>query len=203
MMLTTTPVTASLHKPSSYNPSRYRWSVRELERMEKKAIFHPETRLELIDGELLNMAPIGYFHAGMVSILTHVLTRGVEDRAIVSVQNPLILGTHSAPQPDLALLRPVPDYYTQRHPNAADVLLLVEISDSTVQFDRKVKVPLYAKHAIPEVWLVLGPQRRRIEIYRDPQAELGSYQTHFQLRDGILSPLLLPQLQIALSALFV
>lgn len=77
MMLTTTPVTASLHKPSSYNPSRYRWSVRELERMEK-GDFHPETRLELIDGELLNMAPIGYFHAGMVSILTHVLTRGVE-----------------------------------------------------------------------------------------------------------------------------
>lgn len=84
----------------------------------------------------------------------------------------------------------MPDYYTQRHPNAADVLLLVEISDSTVQFDRKVKVPLYAKHAIQDMasaWVTAAAH----EIYRDPQAELGSYQTHFQLHDGILSPLLL------------
>ncbi|MBE2293329.1 MAG: Uma2 family endonuclease, partial [Phycisphaerales bacterium] len=84
-----------------------------------------------------------------------------------------------------------------------DVLLLIEVSDSTAPFDRKTKVPLYARHRIPEVWLVVGPTRRHIEIYRDPQPDRGVYRERRQLREGVLTPALLPQVEIRLDAVFI
>lgn len=184
-------------------PARYCWSVKEFERMGKIGLINPELRLELIEGELLEMAPIGYFHAGIIRILTERLRLAVGNAAIVDSQNPIMLDERSEPQPDLVLLRPRPDYYLSRHPRAEDVLLLIEVSDSTVQFDRKTKVPLYARHGIPEVWLVVGPKRRHIEIYRDLQPERGSYQTRLQLREGALAPVLLPQAEIRLREVFI
>ncbi len=184
-------------------PVRYCWSVKEFERMGKTGLIDPESRLELIEGELFTMAPIGYFHAGTVSILTRLLMQAVANSAIINIQSPVVLSDCSEPQPDLLLLRPRPDYYLSGHPRAEDVLLLIEVSDSTVQFDRKTKVPLYARHGIPEVWLVVGPQRRHIEVYRDLQPEQENYQTRLQLREGALAPVLLPQAQIRLSEVFI
>jgi len=184
-------------------PIRRLWNVADFHRMGKTGFLHPEARLELIEGELFEMAPIGSFHAGTVSILTRLFMQVVANSAIVHAQSPIVLNDRSEPQPDLILLRPRPDYYLSGHPRPQDVLLLVEVSDSTVHFDRKTKVPLYARHGVPEVWLVVGPKRRHIEIYRDPQPERGSYQTRLQLRVGALAPVLLPQAQIRLNEVFL
>ncbi len=198
LVLNPAPSTAAV----SY-PIRRLWNVADFHRMGKTGFLHPESRLELIEGELFEMAPIGSFHAGTVSILTRLLMQAVANSAIVNIQSPVVLSDFSEPQPDILLLRPRADYYLHKNPHAQDVLLLVEVSDSTVQFDRRTKVPLYARHGIPEVWLVVGPKRRHIEIYRDPQPERGSYQTRLQLREGALAPVLLPQAEIRLSEVFI
>ena len=101
------------------------------------------------------------------------------------------------------MLRPRSDYFLKEHPHAGDVLLLIEVSDSTVRFECKTKIPLYARHGIPEVWLVVGPRRRHIEVYRDLQLERGEYQTRLQAREGVLAPALLPEAEIRLDALFI
>jgi len=198
LVLNPAPSTAAV----SY-PIRRLWNVADFHRMGKTGFLHPESRLELIEGELFEMAPIGSFHAGTVSILTRLLMQAVANSAIVNIQSPVVLSDCSEPQPDILLLRPRADYYLHKNPHAQDVLLLVEVSDSTVQFDRKTKVPLYARHGVPEVWLVVGPKRRHIEIYRDLQTEQGSYQTRLQLREGALAPVLLPQAEIRLSDVFI
>ena len=184
-------------------PARHRWTVREFQRMGETGFLDPKARLELIEGELFEMAPIGSFHAGTVGILTRLLVRAVANSAFVHVQNPIWLDDHSEPQPDIVLLRPRSDYYLKEHPRAEDVLLLIEVSDSTARFDRKTKVPLYARYGIPEVWLVVGPRRRHIEVYRDLQLEQGEYQTRLQAREGVLAPALLPEAEIRLDALFI
>lgn len=198
LVLNPAPSTAAV----SY-PIRRLWNVADFHRMGKTGFLHPESRLELIEGELFEMAPIGSFHAGTVSILTRLLMQAVANSAIVNIQSPVVLSDCSEPQPDILLLRPRADYYLYKNPHAQDVLLLVEVSDRTVQFDRKTKVPLYARHGIPEVWLVVGPKRRHIEIYRDLQTEQGSYQTRLQLREGALAPALLPQAEIRLNEVFL
>ena len=184
-------------------PRRRLWNVADFHRMGKTGFIHPKTRIELIEGELFDMAPIGSFHAGTVSILDRLFARIVGDMALVRVQSPLVLSQRSEPEPDLTLLRPRADYYLNAHPCPQDVLLLIEVSDSTIQFDRKTKVPLYARHGVPEVWLVVGPKRRHIEIYRDLEPASGHYQTRLQVREGVLAPVLLPQAEIRLSEVFI
>ena len=198
-----TALSAPMTKPAAkVGPVRHRWTVREFQRMGKTRFLDPTVRMELIEGELFDMAPIGSFHAGTVTLLAHLFTQAVGETAIISVQNPIDLSERSEPQPDLILLRPRADYYLSEHPHPRDVLLLIEVSDSTVQFDRKTKVPLYARHGIPEVWLVVGPHRRHIEVYRDVQPERGGYRTRLQVREGTLTPVLLPEAGIALHEVF-
>lgn len=184
-------------------PVRHRWTVSEFQRMGETGFLDPQARLELIAGELFEMAPIGSFHAGMIRILAEKLRLATGNAAMVDSQNPIVLDENSEPQPDLVVLRPRSDYYLNEHPHAKDVLLLIEVSDSTVQFDRKTKVPLYARHGIPEVWLVVGPHRRHIEVYRDPQPERGGYRTRFQVQEGVLTPVLLLGAEIRLSEVFI
>lgn len=140
--------------------------------MGEKGIFPPDARLELIEGEIVEMAPIGSPHAGRVNILTRLLSQRAGDRAVVAVQNPMIAGIHSVPQPDLALLAPRADSYTESHPTAADVLLVIEVSDSTLAFDQGAKLALYARSGIPEVWIV-DVAGRALRAFRDPVA--GAY----------------------------
>ncbi len=139
--------------------------------MAEVGILDEEARVELIDGEIIDMPPPGSLHAATVHRLNEILTRA-GNRASVLVQNPVVLGKHSEPQPDLALLRRREDFYSERHPQADDVLLLVEVAASSLRFDRDRKTPLYAAHGVVEVWLVdLGA--RRLVRYRGPQR--GSY----------------------------
>lgn len=139
--------------------------------MGKAGVFHVDDRVELINGEIVDMTPIGSRHASVVARLSRSLTWTVGDAALVWTQNPVVLGEASETQPDIALLRPRSDFYAGAHPRPADVLLLIEVADTSMRYDREVKIPLYARHSIPEVWLVdLG--RASIAAYRDP-AESG------------------------------
>ena len=133
---------------------RHRLTVDEYHRMGQAGVFAPDARVELIEGEVIDMAPIGTRHASAVKRLNALLSTAAQGRAIVAVQDPLRLSDANEPEPDLMLLRPRADFYAQAHPGPADVLLLIEVSDSTAAYDLGIKVDLYAKHRVAEVWIV-------------------------------------------------
>jgi len=181
-------------------PQRHAISAQEYLRMGEAGVFAPEARLELIEGEIIEMAPIGSPHAGVVKTLNRLFGRTVGDSAIVSVQDPIIASERSVPQPDLALLKPRADSYMRSHPAAADVLLVVEVADTTRAFDIGTKVPLYARSGIAEAWVV-DVQERVLHVYRDPGA--GGYRTSLTLKgDESISLLALPALVFPIAQLF-
>ena len=135
--------------------------------MGEAGVLHPEARTELIDGEIIDMAPPGSLHAGTVIQLDRLLQRAVGDHAIVLTQNPISLGMYSEPQPDCALIKPRKDFYKAAHPQPDDLLLVIEVADSSLRFDRDVKSALYARHRVPEVWLI-DVRAKRLTRYRDP-----------------------------------
>jgi Uma2 family endonuclease len=182
-------------------PCRHWWTVHAFHRLSEAGILHEDARVELIEGELVDMAPIGSRHAGTLEKLRYWLERSVQDSALVFSQNPVVLGEHSEPQPDIVLLKPRADFYVHAHPGTADVLLLIEVADSSAEYDRTVKVPLYARHNIPEVWLV-DLTATRIEAYRVPRPEYGEYEQLMQVRDGAIAPHALPQVTVDVGKLF-
>jgi Uma2 family endonuclease len=149
-------------------PRRHRLTVADYYRMAEVGILDAEARVELIDGDIIDMVPPGSPHAATVHYLTEVLVRAVAGRANVLVQNPVRLSDFSEPQPDVALLRRRDDFYRARHPQPDDVLLIVEVAATSLRFDRDTKVPLYARHGIPELWLV-DVGNRRLSRHRAPQ----------------------------------
>lgn len=178
-------------------PARHLLSVHDFHRMGEAGILAGDDRIELIDGGLIDMAPIGSTHAGMVIRLSQRLTRALAGRALVSSRNPVRLDERSEPQPDIAVLRNRRDFYQESHPGPSDVLLVIEIADSSLDYDRGVKVPLYARHGVPEVWLV-DLNARHVSIYRRPDG--GAYRE--ALRPGAtetVAPVLLPDLSLSLA----
>jgi Uma2 family endonuclease len=146
---------------------RHRLTVRDYYRMAEVGILPPEARVELIDGEIIDMPPIGSRHAGTVEHLAHILRQTVGDGAMIRTQNPVRLDEYSEPQPDLTLLRPRSDFYKSSHPLPSDVLLVIEVADTTLRYDRGVKAALYARHGIPELWIV-DLEGQAILRYREP-----------------------------------
>ena len=146
---------------------KHRISVDAYHRMGETGVLAPEARVELIEGEIFDMAPIGSRHLSIVNRLNRMFVFALGEQAIVQVQGPVLMGEHSEPEPDLTVLRPRADYYRETAPGAADVLLIVEVSDSTQRYDRRVKVPLYARHGVPEVW-VIDLENRLVHFYRRP-----------------------------------
>jgi Uma2 family endonuclease len=148
--------------------TRHRFTVEEYHRMGEAGILPDERRHELICGDIVLREPIGAYHAGTVGRLTRLFTSRLGDRAIVFVQNPVQFPQEDTElQPDVTLLRPRDDFYTSRHPQAADVLLLIEVADTTLRLDRRVKIPLYARVGVREVWLV-DLTTARLEVHREP-----------------------------------
>lgn len=178
----------------------WRLSVDAYHRMIEAGIFAEDDRVELIEGELRTMPPIKAAHAGKNKRLNRLFSALAADRAVVAVQDPLTLPPSSEPEPDLMLLRPRDDFYEAANPTAADVLLLVEIADTSLRYDRNTKIPLYAAHGIPEVWLVDIPHRR-VEVYRNPGPE-GYRQILLPDKGQAIEPLLLSGLSIQLSDLW-
>ena len=179
----------------------HRFTAKDFHRMVGAGILREDDRVELLHGEIVDMPPIGPGHAaGVNRLLNAFLPLQGERKAIISVQNPIHLGEHSEPQPDLALLKPRPDFYAQGHPTPQEVLLVVEVMESSVGYDREVKVPLYARFGIPETWLV-DVERGLIEVYREPGSE-GYRQVHTLRRGERLSPEAFPQFILTVDDVF-
>ena len=132
--------------------ARRRFTVHEYHRMAEAGILHEDDRVELIEGELVEMAAIGSRHFTCVNTLNHLLVGSSGDEYIISVQNPVRLDEDSEPEPDLAVIRTRD--YRDSLPGPGDVRLLIEVSDTTLSYDRNVKLPLYARSGIPEIWIV-------------------------------------------------
>ena len=160
---------------------RYRLTSAIFHEMVDKGILNEDDRLELIEGELVTMSPIGPEHMGVVNQVAQILIRQLEQRAIVSIQGPIALDEFSEPQPDLALLVQRDDFYKHSLPRPADVALVIEVADSSLAYDRTIKMPLYARAGIPEAWIV-NLIDRWIEVYRDPSA--AGYTTLLKILSG-------------------
>ena len=133
---------------------RYRFTVDEFARMGEAGIFTEDDRVELLDGEIVAMTPIGALHAGVVSRLNELIVTRLTGKAYVSIQNPVRLDRHTEPQPDLVVAQRRKSFYTDRHPEPGDIFLVIEVADSSLRYDRLEKVPRYGKAGIPETWLV-------------------------------------------------
>jgi Uma2 family endonuclease len=178
--------------------ARRLFTVAEYHKMAEAGILSEDDRVELLEGEIVAMSPIGSRHAGLVNRLNRLFSQRAGDQVVVSVQNPVRLGGYSEPQPDLALLRPRADFYTSSHPGPEDVLLAVEVAETSAAVDREVKVPLYARFGVPEVWLV-DLAEDLVEVFREPSAE--GYREVLVLRRGeSLAPALLPDLLVPVDA---
>ncbi len=143
---------------------KHRFTVEEFHKMGEAGIFGEDDRVELIDGEVVEMSPIGWRHVWSVNALTMLLATQAQGRYVVSVQNPLTISEHGQPQPDLVLVQDLPP---GRLPTPADSLLAVEVSDSSLAYDRNIKLPRYAEAGVPEVW-ILNLQANSIEVHSDP-----------------------------------
>lgn len=161
--------------------ARHRFNVDEFLRMVEAGIFDETSRVELIEGEIVEMNPIGSHHAGNVKRLIALFTGKVGEAAIVAAQDPIHLSEHCQPQPDIALLKPRDDFYSEHHPKPEDVYLLVEVADTSLVHDRDVKVPLYARYGIPEYWIV---DRSNREILAHSRPEDGKYRLTERVKSG-------------------
>jgi Uma2 family endonuclease len=179
---------------------RHRLTISDYHLMGEAGILPEDSRVELIEGELIDMAPIGSQHAGTVFHLSNLLNLAIGSAAFVWVQNPIILDKHSEPEPDIALLRPRSDLYKSSHPRPDDILLIIEVADSSLQYDRHIKIPLYARHGIPEVWLV-DLVNKTLTLFRTP-SEHGYQEIMTSSPLGALSPKLLSTVNLDLSELF-
>lgn len=181
--------------PATLTPRRF--TVDEYYRMAEAGILAPGERVELIEGEIVAMAAIGSRHAGCVNSLNRLLVRGLDERAVVSVQNPVRLSDMSEPEPDVAVLRPRADRYAEAHPGPPEVLLIIEVSDTTAAFDREVKGPLYARAGVQDFWLV-DIDGDRVEVHRDPTP--GAYRDiRRHGRGATLRPLAFPELDLPVN----
>lgn len=179
---------------------RHRLSVEDIVRMDAAGVFAPEARVELVEGEIIDMSPIGSAHAGKTMWITELFARVVGDKANVWVQCPVVLAPQTLLQPDLALLRRRHDFYQQSHPKPEDVYLIVEVADTSLRYDRTVKLPLYARAGIPEVWIV-DLATRILEVHQRPAGK--SYADVRTLREPeVLTPAALPDVAVDLGGVF-
>ena len=179
---------------------RHRLTVTEYFRMGEHGILAPDARVELINGEIIDMTPINSPHSGTVNQLNTLLVRAAGDRAVISVQNPIILGEYSAPQPDLCLLKPRADHYKRAHPEAGDVLLAIEVADTSLSYDRNTKSRLYAQFGIAEMWLIdvnSGQLWRYCNVDNESYAEVKVLDP-----SNTIEPLALPDCSIQIASLF-
>jgi Uma2 family endonuclease len=180
-------------------PVRHRFTVDEFLAMDESGLFAPDQRLELIDGEVIEMAPIGTRHAAAVARLSMLFSVVLVQRAIVWAQSPIRLDGFNLPQPDVVLVGWRADFYRDRHPGPEDVVLVVEVSDSSRRWDRGVKRPRYAAAGIPEMWLV-DLVAGVVEVARSPAP--GGYGTVEALGRGeTVAPGAFPELAVAVSDL--
>lgn len=176
---------------------RKRFTVDEYHKMGDAGILHEDDRVELIEGEIVEMSPMNVPHAVCIDRLNKLLNRQVPDEWTVRVQSPICLSVDTEPEPDLVLLKPRDYLKMQHHPGPDDVLLAIEVADSTIRSDRRYKVPLYARAGISEVWLV-NIAKKLVEVYSDPFE--GKYQSIRRVGLGeVLNLTALPGVSVAID----
>jgi len=182
-------------------PQRHRITVHDYHRMGEIGVFAPDARVELIEGEIIDMAPIGNDHQSIVDQLNRALVLAVGRNAIVRTQGSIRLSQWSEPEPDVVLLKPRPDFYRgAEFAFGTDSLLVIEVSDTTLKYDRDIKVPLYARHGVPEVWVV-DVNGNVLLVYGDLRD--GKYERHVVLERPATVPLThLPGVTLDVGALF-
>ena len=173
------------------------FTVEEYHQMGKAGILSEGDRVELIEGELVEMAAIGTRHASSVRRLARLCSQIPENLATFDVQNPVQLSDRTEPQPDLVLLEPRADYYSTAHPLPSEVLLLIEVADTSIDYDRDVKLPIYARSQIQEVWIV-NLQENCLEVYRQPTVNGYSLMLRFWRGDRV-SPLAFPEFVVSVD----
>jgi Uma2 family endonuclease len=180
--------------------ARHAFTTDEWHRMGELGLFDEDARVELLDGEIIDMAPIGSRHAGTVNRLTRLLVGAVGSRAVVAIQNPVLLDKRSEPQPDVAVLAPRSDDYTLAHAEPAEILLLVEVADSTLGYDRDRKAPYYARAAVAECWVV-DLTTDTVLVFRSPSP--AGYQDVWRASPGdVISMTALSGVSVAVAEIF-
>lgn len=181
--------------------TRRKLTVDEYHPMGEVGIFGEDDRVELIEGQLIAMTPIGSNHSGTINALNHRLFDRLRNAGVVAVQNPVRLGDLSEPQPDFAVLRPRDDFYRRSTPTQDDVLLLIEVADSSLAYDRAVNRSLYARFGIPAFWII-DLTADVIEVDRAPSGDDYADITHVG-RDGTLTTAMLPDVTIPAATFLV
>jgi Uma2 family endonuclease len=184
-------------RKASVRPRRL--TVEDFHRMAQIGILGEDERVELIDGELIEMPPIGPRHADIVNYINRVFTRHLGDDKLVIIQNPMHLDRYGEVYPDAVIVRN--RRYFDAHPRPDDVFLLIEVSESTLGYDRDTKVPRYAAHGIREVWILNVPERC-VEIYRQPHPEEWRYESVQRVEGGTFTAQEIPEVTLVLSELF-
>jgi Uma2 family endonuclease len=179
--------------------NRHRFTRAEYHRMAQTGILAPDARVELIDGEIIEMSPIGNRHMAAVDRLTNIFAPRVVGAAIVRIQGSIALGDNGEPEPDVALLRYRDDFYATASATEKAVLLLVEVADSSEEYDRRTKAPLYARYGIPELWIA-NLNRDQLVVHRDP-TPTGYATVQVHRRGESISPLAFPHLTIDVDSI--
>ncbi len=184
---------------TTFIPTRTRITTDRYQKMVATGVLTEYDRIELIEGEMLDMAPIGTKHSAITSRLNELFVLAVSRSAIVVGGGPVNLGEFSEPQPDLMLLKRRTDFYGGKIPEVADVLLLIEVSDSSLSFDQSVKLNLYARYGVPEYWIV-DVEGQRIVTYREPASQGYGRRVEFTVTDAV--PQAFPNFSIQVGEIF-
>lgn len=176
---------------------RHKFNRQDYHHLLEVGVLQPGDRVELIQGEIIQMSPISSLHAAHVNRLNYLFAQKFGSQVLIAVQNPVILDDYSEPQPDIALLRPREDFYAAGHPQVEDIFLLVEVANTTLEVDRQIKIPLYASSGIQEVWLV-NTRDQSLEVYRCP---LGNTYQEVQVlnAEARVKLLALPLVELAVA----
>jgi len=179
--------------------TKHRFSVKEYYRMAETGVLRPDARVELLNGEIIDMSPIGPFHGGLVNRLIRIYGKLSNGRWQASAQNPLRLDDHSEPEPDFMLLKPSPDDYTSRHPRPDEAFLLVEVADASLDYDLEEKLPAYGHAGVCEVWIV-NLRDQSLEVYREPHFTGYGSKTIVRAGDTV-APLAFPDAAVDVAEL--
>jgi Uma2 family endonuclease len=176
------------------------FSAEDYHRLGQTGLFQEDDPIELLNGEIIIMSPIGTPHASMVHRLITILGGRAGKEAIVTSQNPLSLDPFSEPEPDLMLLKPCEDFYASAHPSPADVLLLIEVSDPSLEYDQGPKLNAYAKGGVPEFWII-DLNSKALLIHRRPDVSGLYREIHRPAPDSPFGPQALPGLSLSFADL--
>jgi len=181
-------------------PRRHRITVDEYHRMAEVGLLAPDARVELIEGEIIDMSPLGTRHMSVVDRLSRLFVFAAGEGAIVRVGGSVRLGRMSEPQPDLLILKPRADFYSDEFATGNETFLAIEVSDTSLRYDREIKVPLFARHGVPEAWIV-DLQHEQLLVFAEPGD--GAYRQHRVVeRPGRMMLAAMPALAVDLSELF-